>query len=202
MMFEVYPYSKNRDILSSFPSLEKHDEFTEEIEEVNKDQLLTYVFLMYDKGSPLADDISDVEVRKDEALKMAGYNQKYGKWSPVIKEFRNLENESVNKIITKFFMLQHSKKFETLISLEEAHSQVCETLRNQVDMGDGDERLKMIKLKVEISSKLSGMSSDIDDLRRSIFKKDDEVAEVVEEEINEQRIYAGIRESRAKLRAV
>ena len=200
MMFDVYPYSKKRDILSIFPDLQKHDEFSKEIEEVDKNQLLTYIFLMYDKGSPLVVDITDVETRKDEALSLAGYKQKYGKWNPVIKEFRDLQNEDVNKLITKFFLLQHSKKFETLVSLEEAHSQVCEILRSQLSEG-GEDRLKSIKLKVDISSKLGGMSNDIDELRRAIFRKDEEVTEVVEAEVNEQRIFAGIREQRAKLRA-
>lgn len=201
MVFDVYPYSKDRDILSLFPDLQKHEEFTAEIHEVNKDQLLTYIFFMYDKGSPLVIDITDVETRKDEALILAGYKQKYGKWDPVIKEFRNLQNEDVNKIITKLFLLQHSKKFETLVSLEEAHSQVCEILRSQLTES-GEDKLKAIKLKVDISSKLSSMSSDIDDLRQLIFRKDEDVATVVEDEANEQRIFAGIRETRAKLRAV
>jgi len=199
-MFDVYPYSKDRDILALFPDLQKHDEFTAKVNEVNKDQLLTYIFLMYDKGSPLVVDISDIRARKDEALALPGYKQKYNKWNPIIQEFRDLQNEDVNKLITKFFLLQHSKKFETLVSLEEAHSQVCEVLRSQLNEGE-DDRLKAIKLKVDISSKLSGMSEDIDELRRTIFRKDEEVSEVVEEEINEQRIFAGIRERRAKLTA-
>lgn len=201
-MFDVYPYSKDRDILMLFPDLQKHDEFTKPVEEVNKDQILTYIFLMYDKGSPLVVDIPDIGARKDEALMLAGYKQKYNKWNPVVKEFIDLQNKDVNDIITKFFLLQHANKFQLMVSLEEAYSQMCEVLRTPMGVTDEmEDKLKNLKNKAAISKEASDIAEEIDELRRTIFRKDEEVAEVVEKEVNDQRIFAGIREQRAKLRA-
>ena len=198
MIFNPYPYTKGRDILDLYPDLRNHDEFSNEVEEIDKTQLLTYIFLMYDKESPLVINITDLDKRKDEALELAGFSRRNGKWNLTISEFRNLENTDVNKVISKFFFIQHANKFEFMVSLEEAYYQMCQELRNPIDGDDAEERLKSLKIKGAVAKEAAGISNDIDELRRGIFKEDKKTGEVVEEEAHEQRVVAGIREQRAR----
>ena len=134
-------------------------------EGLDVDKLLRYIFVLYDRNTPLF-EIDNISERMAEAAIIAGFEKgRDGNFHKSVYQLFRGKNREANLAIIYFCRTQNSSKWTLLVTLEIKHYNDQENiLANNVDalpakvLAEDAERLD--QMKSEILSKLNNQSLD------------------------------------------
>ena len=158
MMFNVNQVPHNRSIPNAFPALKKVQEFRRNPHlRLEKNRVLRYIILMYDKNSPFRKRFPDISRRKIEAAKYAGYKLEEGGLFPEhVEDMLMGRIENANKMLVAYVRLHRNIKFSYLVSMEESFYHLME----QVTGGDMKNLAQIRSIKEEIEETLADILSE------------------------------------------
>jgi len=120
MMFDVSVVQPPKHVITAYPRLRKIKEFKTKFTRLNKDKVVRYIMLLYDKNTPFRIKFNDVLIRKVEAAKGAGWEiVDQGLFHEDVERLLRGENKQVNSMIVAFVRLHRNFKYSYLIALEE-----------------------------------------------------------------------------------
>lgn len=162
LMFNVFEASKKEEILDQFPKLKKLKEFNIKLVKPLLNKVIRFVVYCYDRNSPLILDYPNINKRKVESCKVAGFtyddNNKFDK--EVIKMLKG-ENPKVNKMVVKYCLMQRPTTYALIVSGSNAYTEILNELENNKKIKDLDP-LDAAKKKADIFKKAGEMQASID----------------------------------------
>jgi hypothetical protein len=125
------------------------------ISKIKDPALREYIELVYGKDSTLA-QVQDIEEKKQIARDKSGVTI-------------DTEDVGTRKLILEFLREQNHYKHSLLVTKQEAYWEFLEVLREPLNKGDDDKRLKNVKLKGDVNDLCSKLVSEIEVLLNSIY---------------------------------
>lgn len=171
MLFNVMAIKEGDSILEAFPRLQQYPEFRMEVEGVDKDQLLRYICLLYDRKTPLTKN-DNVVSRKMEAAQLAGFKwDEQGQLPFDTSEVMYGKSFEANHMIIRFARLQHNTKFSALITGTEAYyNKLVNILNARAGSSKGSAELE--KIKGELWKQSREMEEDLSRLSLELLNED------------------------------
>lgn len=150
MLFNVSELQKYDDPLVFWPELRKIDELrlAETGPNLPKDKVLRYIFLCYDRGSPVVIHNKDLIKRKYEAAILSGFELVDKKFEKQVEDVIKCQDPLVNEMICAFVRLFGDDDFAYITSLKDALYAILPS----VQLGEIKDIDKVQKLKKEIDT--------------------------------------------------
>jgi len=116
LTYNVIDVPKSKDILKAFPALDKIPEFHLPIAIKNRDAVIRYIVLFYDKNTPLK-KIEKEHERKMYAAMVAGidYNEKTGLFPKDVEAMLRCKDGVINSLIISYLRHTSSVQYSTLV---------------------------------------------------------------------------------------
>ena len=117
----TYPIHKFKDsedlvVKLGFQSVLEFSEYPEQY----RNNVIRYVVLLFDKGTPLIREYTDLSERKEAALTLAKFERtKKGNWPEHVLQIRDMYDDQANRMILKFMDMQHHMKLDMILTFEE-----------------------------------------------------------------------------------
>jgi hypothetical protein len=147
MLFNVNLLAPEEDPLIVWPELRRIEEFHEPVAPLYTDMVLRYIFLTYDRNSPVSiRNRENLIKRKFEAAKLAGFELKDGKFNSYVEDMIKCKNEYINKMIFAFVRLFGDNDYAYLTSLMDA----LYSIMPDISAGEIKDMQKVQLLKKEI----------------------------------------------------
>lgn len=108
-------------LIEVFPEIFKHKEFQKLKNRRDCDNLIRYIFFLYDKNSQLIHEYqTDLKARKEEAAKDAGYRrQTGGTWGKEIQDVMDIQDHDATAAIMKFLKIQRHNVWTEIVVTEQ-----------------------------------------------------------------------------------
>lgn len=136
---------------------------------IDKDKLIRYIVLMYDKGSPLVKRFSNLDQRKKEAFAIAGYTA----LDPILETYKEFKVPEFTEMVTEFLIYQSDYAWMMLISNEQTFYEFQKTLLQESAMIRNDkDKISAIASKAKLMEESENMVSRIETYRKQIFVED------------------------------
>ena len=121
LMFNVYDLPEETNIIKRFPILNKIKIFKKDLGAlIPINWVLTYIFITFDRRSPLH-SITDLMERRHNGALLAHFTyQKDGKFNTEVEAMLYGKNPDVNKMIIRFCVLQGEDDYTAMIGYQEA----------------------------------------------------------------------------------
>ena len=137
----------------------------------DKEKIIDYIILLYNKDSPLIQLYSDLAYRKNVACEKAGLNPE----SQLMQDIFCLKNDEVLAIIDCFLQkIQCNYAFESMISDMEIFSEFQRAMRKPVPdfEVDPDKQLKAVEIKSKLSSQSKILVENIKSAMNELYGHD------------------------------
>lgn len=137
----------------------------------DKEKIIDYIILLYDKDSPLIQLYSELTYRKTIACEKVGLNPE----SQLMQDIFCLKNDEVLAIIDCFLQkIQCNYTFESMISDMEIFSEFQRSMRKPVPdfEVDPDKQLKAIEMKSKLSSQSKILVENIKSYMNELYGHD------------------------------
>jgi hypothetical protein len=184
LFIDVDNVDEKEDLVNRFPLLNRYEEFSKFAgtpgDELNRNKVIRYINLLYSAKSDLVRTYKDdLQIRKEEAARIAGFEKK----EMARVEF---ENEKIVKMIMRFLIIQNTRLWTTICSIEQSFYQTSELLMSPIDLAGEDKdkygaavkqkplRAEMIDMTQQLESLYDKMFNDNADVKKK-FDKDDEL---------------------------
>ncbi len=172
----IFPvFSTEGNLLEAIPQL-KHIDGFKDCHKEKRNEKIRYILAMYDKKSPLIDELADLEQRKAAACHESGL------LAPL-----DLAKATNLRMVLGFLFYQHSEAFTMIAYLEENFQRNTKELMAPVDRptkkknNDPEpipvDMSKVIALRRSLRQENSSIKDDLDQLRREVFGDNSEVYE-------------------------
>lgn len=172
MMFNVMAVPAGKAMIEAFPVLTKYPEFTI-LTDLDHDSLLKYIFLLYDKKTPLK-KIDDLIKRKIEAAQMAGFEtDRNGYFNKDIDAAMKGFNEDVNAMIIRLLRIQHDVTFATMVTGYESLYQKLALTLSATSAFEKKSDVEMEKIKGGLWEQAKKMRDDLNQMADDILNYDD-----------------------------
>lgn len=169
LQYNVYDLSPEKSVLKTFPELNRFPEFGSSfLVGLDRDKVIRYVILSYDKKSPLLSEKNLIK-RKKLAVEMAGFEtQKDNNYDePVLAMMRN-ENKIVNRMVLRYVRSQADTRYALLVSgMETFYENIYQITNN-----DKADRAIDSKEKSDLFEKSRKMSDQLEQLADEIFNNE------------------------------
>lgn len=169
LQYNVYDLSPEKSVLKTFPELNRFPEFGSSfLVGLERDKVIRYVILSYDKKSPLLSEKNLIK-RKKLAVEMAGFEtQKDNNYDePVLAMMRN-ENKIVNRMVLRYVRSQADTRYALLVSgMETFYENIYQITNN-----DKADRAIDSKEKSDLFEKSRKMSDQLEQLADEIFNNE------------------------------
>jgi hypothetical protein len=165
----LYPVMEKGDILKRFPELFETFNFREYKQTcgflgepvLDENNIIRYVFLVYDKGSPLQKG-SDPLKRKTLAAQYAGFQvSEAGLFEDSVDKIMKCQNRQINSIIVAFVRMFGDTRWATLVSGNEAIYQKMEAMISLGKGKDEKETAAIEKTKGDLFNQIESMSEKL-----------------------------------------
>lgn len=169
LQYNVYELSPDKSVIKSFPELSRYPEFSDSLLTVlDRDKVIRYVILCYDKRSPLLGEKNLIK-RKKLAVEIAGFEmQKDNNYDESVLSMMRNENKIVNRMIVRYVRNQADTRFALLVSgMETFYENIYQITNN-----DKEDRAIDSKEKSELFKKSKEMSDQLEQLSDEIFNND------------------------------
>lgn len=104
----------------AFPDLFRHKEFQVLIARPDFEKLIRYIMYLYDKNTLLIQEYqSDLNERKAEAAKDAGYKKINGKWTKDIQDVMDIQDHEATAAIMQLLKMQKNNIWTEIIITEQ-----------------------------------------------------------------------------------
>lgn len=176
MTYNVMAVPLDENILDHFPSLKMFKEFEPtflEDEGIDHNSVLRYIFLMYQKRTPLM-KIDDLIERKLEAARMAGLPfDENGMPHPYIDQMLKGQLFIISEMIIRLVRMQGNLKFASLMIGTEAFYKKHQAILADVDMdGINKSETDIEKVKGELWKQALQMQEQLDRLALELLNED------------------------------
>lgn len=137
-----------------------------------------YFVLMYDKGSPLISRYTDLDVRKDKAFEIAGFD-KY-RATEVMDSLRALDNDADVILIAQMLKKQADHSLSFLISQEELFYELLNHVMDPINKEESDkDKMDALIKKSKLSEEMESISDRIEKYRARYFRGDSDLEKKV-----------------------
>jgi hypothetical protein len=191
MKFNVQGIPEKKDLFSAFPELKRYEEFfvplPEPVDTVDRNQLLRYIFLCYDKGSPYVRHEPNLSKRKVMCALEAGFTpkNKKGEFGPQLQAVMANKVPEIRRMINRFCRVLNDMGWILLVSSMENFYLNTERLTDP-------EITEENKTKVSVEA-LKKQKDYIEQLAEEVFTDDIEIMftadEVYQEETGDIKSY-------------
>ena len=168
LLFPIMEKGKGA-ILDRIPELKNAFHFKKYTLSLEKDAIIRYIFLVYDKRSPLQKS-SDPLKRKTMAAAYAGWEANDdGLFSDEVDKVMKCQNSAVNAMIVAFVRMFNDPRWTTLVAGNEALYQKMEAM---ISLGRGEnekETAAIEKTKGDLFNQIENMSIKLTDTVNSIL---------------------------------
>jgi hypothetical protein len=189
LFIDVNNIEEKEDLINKFPLLNRYEEFSKFAgtpgDELNRNKVIRYINLLYSAKSELVRTYKDdLQIRKEEAARIAGFEKK--EMERVESDLFKLENEKIVKMVMRFLIIQNVRLWTTICSIEQSFYQTSELLMSPIDQAGEDKdkyaaavkqkplRAEMIDMTQQLESLYDKMFNDNVDVKKK-FDKDDEL---------------------------
>ena len=122
LSLNVHKLKPRQNPLTRFPILQEFDEFLVKVSNIKTSVILKYIVYMYDYNSPLRLKIENIQLRKFNAMHLAGVSpNEEGEYSEGINDILMNNNEAVLKMIFRYVRIHRGSKYSYLVSLQEGY---------------------------------------------------------------------------------
>lgn len=147
MLFNVDLLRREETVFERWPELNKIPEFTEGVVGFDTTEVLKYIFLVYDRNSPVViNNKENLIKRKYESAVISGFELKDGRFKKSIEEVIKCKNESVNRMIFAYVRLFGDDDVAYLTGLKDA----LYSILPDISAGEIKDISKVKELKKEI----------------------------------------------------
>lgn len=135
----------------------------------DKDKIIRYIVLMYDKNSPLVKRFNNLEQRKREAFVLAGFNIE----DPNLEVYKEFKDEEFTNMVTDFLIYQNDYIWMMLVSNEQTFYEFQKTLLQESAMIRNDkDKISAIASKAKLMEESDNIVTRITQYRKIIFIED------------------------------
>jgi hypothetical protein len=172
LFIDVDNVDEKEDLVNRFPLLNRYEEFSKFAgtpgDELNRNKVIRYINLLYSAKSNLVKIYKDdLQIRKEEAAKFAGFEKK--EMDRVESDLFKLENEKIVKMIMRFLIIQNVRLWTVICSIEQSFYNNNELLMSPfLDDEDKDKNSTAVKQK-QIRAELIEMMEQLDSLYDKMF---------------------------------
>lgn len=189
LFIDVDSVDEKEDLVNKFPLLKRYEEFSSfpgtPGNELNRNKVIRYINALYSAKSDLVRTYKDdLQIRKEEAAKHAGFEKK--DMARVAEDLYQLQNERIVKMIMRFLLIQNVRLWTAICSIEQSFYQTSELLMCPIDQSGEDKdkyaaavkqkplRAELIDMNEQLDSLYDKMFNDNADIK-SKYDKDDEL---------------------------
>jgi BMFP domain-containing protein YqiC len=159
LKFKIYDFPPEDDVLEKFPELAKY-EVIKKLRAPKKNLLIRYIIFLYDPGSDLIREVSDLSSRKKHAADLAGYQD-----SDNLRALFDCTDEALLTLLDCFFKeIYHNRKYREWQTLTQELDEYTRLRWEQIDGKTGKKR-KTVTTDDEGKKKV-----DYDDIPEDIDK--------------------------------
>ena len=159
MNYPVLSIPEGKTVLKQFPGLKKFEEFQKRFDP-DTDKIHRYVLLMYTVN--ILQSLPNVEERKIEAAKLAGFTLTRGKFDSKTEKLLSCKIDEVNDLIIRVCCLDRNEDFAELMVYEQSYYAQLKKLLNPEE-----EKVK------ETRNNARQFKEDIKELRKSLLNQDE-----------------------------
>ena len=135
-------------------------------------RIAQYFLFMYDKNTPLRAMHPDVNLRKQEATELAGYDLETEKNK--VESLHELSQDKFRTVLINFLKFQNSRDWAELISLEQLHWELnTSILKGYTNFSNDKQEIESKKAKVSVAESVRKISGMIEELENKIFAGDE-----------------------------
>jgi hypothetical protein len=180
-VYEAYQKDKKADLLHMFPKLRKIPSFAA-YEEADRNYIIRYIILLYDKGTPLIRRYEKLDKRKVEAALIAGFEtKKDGSFKDdKIKLILENKEDKVLEMITQYVASLGDRRYALIVANEHVFYKNLESLFKTASYPD-DHKKELDALVTQ--DKILEMNEKIDARLqanyRAMFGEDEDLIEKV-----------------------
>lgn len=178
LSFPIHKTDNKKDLIEQIPELKEIKMF-EVLPKVNRDAMIQYILLMYDKNSPLIRKYAELSTRKREAGFMAGFDQANDSHSRLLSDMSDFKDPLFCEAVVEFLQFQNNLILAMLVSNEQTFFEYQSVLLSATAMINNDkDKISATILK----SKLMDDSDTIADRIGKYYKQlyiEDKVVEYV-----------------------
>lgn len=165
LQYNVYDLPSDKTVLKTFPELERYPEFLLTLSKgLNRDSVIRYVILLYDKRSPLLGEKNLIK-RKKIAAEMAEFpKQKDGNYDETVLAMMRNENENVSRMVVRYVRNQADMRFALLVSgMETYYENIFQITNSDKDSNaqDSTEKSALFEKSKKMSDQLEQLSDEI-----------------------------------------
>ncbi len=189
----------NKDIIKEQPLLQQYPEFNDYCG-ADRNNLVRYIILAYDPGSPFVEEFtSDLKRRKEAAADEAGFQRikSTGKWPEEVQEILNLDREDVVDMVFCYLRIVNNQTWSLIVTNEQVFSEYTRLLLSPVayssytkkeDDGDGvgekvvkDDKklLEAANMKSKLREECKLISADLKGFYKELFGDNEDLKEKV-----------------------
>lgn len=135
----------------------------------DKDKVIRYIVLMYDKNSPLPRRFSNLDLRKKEASSLAGFNPD----DPNLKAYKEFQDQEFTDMVVEFLILQNNYTWTMLVSNEQTFYEFQKTLLQESSMIRNDkDKISAIASKAKLMEESDKIVERINAYYKQVFTEE------------------------------
>lgn len=135
----------------------------------DKDKVIRYIILMYDKGSPLIKKLTNLDSRKREASSIAGFNQD----DPSLKAYKEFQDQEFTDMVVEFLIYQNNYTWTMLVSNEQTFYEFQKTLLQESSMIRNDkDKISAIASKAKLMEESDKIVERINAYYKQVFTEE------------------------------
>lgn len=162
---EIQNISTEKEFLNTFPVFGCYPEFKKEFPPFKKLEVWKYIVLLYSEQSPLIAKVGDIPKRKQLAIDLAGIKKTNAENFDLV----NNKTDIVNKMISRYFKANNNMLFESIISGEEAFSNLMKSIR---DPNSEDKDIEKLYSKANgIRELVEKLKKEVQAIQSDVFKE-------------------------------
>jgi hypothetical protein len=173
LKYDVFSVDKN--LLDKVTGLQKYAQILSEKESKGRDDidnLLRFMFLLYDKKSPLILMFQNLDQRRKEAAALAGYDvdSQDSEYQKKLKHLFEFTDSELQWLTLPFLEEQNDMWFCNLMSSERTFYEYCRALMTEAVLVDGDkDKMATLVLKAKLQDECDKLAERIDKYRSKIY---------------------------------
>ena len=194
LFLDLSKVGEKDDLVHRFPILSRYEEFSgyggSLDGELNRNKVIRYINYLYSAKSEIVRTYKDdLQIRKEEAARLAGFEKK--EMEKVDTDLFKLQNEKLVKMVMRFLIIQNVRLWTTICSIEQSFYQTSELLLSPLDREGADKDIYTAATKQKpLRSELIDMTAQLDSLYDQLFNDNKDVKEKLDKDDQMKRHYS------------
>jgi len=177
-MYNPKILANDKSLVRKYPPLGKLPSWRMQLTSIHKEKVFRYIIYMYDRNSPLRTKYSDLDRRRLEAAKEAGFRTEQGVFPEEVENMLMGKIPKINRMIVDFVRHHRSYKYSYLVANEESFYKIMQQVLN----GETKQIADLDRIGKQLEETLSEMLNEDD----NVAIMDAVVKYIEDERISEQ----------------